>query len=83
VFGNFALQSSSAHAVVLKEKKQRNATHLIEHPPILKCEINLNGTYHAIEFAGSCGGPKLGTLEGLGGPSGRLSARIGEAHLTR
>jgi len=29
VFGNFALQSSSANAVVLKEKKQRNATHLI------------------------------------------------------
>jgi hypothetical protein len=29
VFGNFALQSSSANAAVLKAKKQRNATHLI------------------------------------------------------
>jgi hypothetical protein len=29
VFGNFALQSSSASAALLKEKKQRNAIHLI------------------------------------------------------
>jgi hypothetical protein len=29
MFGNLALQSSSANAAVLKEKKQRNAIHLI------------------------------------------------------
>src|SRR4029078_11701288 len=36
VFGNFALQSSSANAAVLKEKKQRNATPLIWTLPTLK-----------------------------------------------
>src|SRR5215469_7898207 len=41
VFGNFALQSSSANAAVLKKKKQMNAIDLILTPLALSCAATM------------------------------------------
>ena len=75
MFGNFPLQSSSANAAVLKQKKQRNAIHLIFSPLFRNRRL-------IFERYLPCTVLWLGTPEALGGPSGRLSVRIEKANLT-